>query len=903
MSAPAERQPAIQAPDLEDERVIRAVQEYLAKLEAGQAPTRQEFLDRHGDIAEAVAACLDGLEFVHDAASGLLPRGEAEVWEQSGQALSGTPLGDYRIIREVGRGGMGIVYEAEQLSLGRRVALKVLPFAAVFNPRHFQRFKHEAQAAAHLHHTNIVPVHAIGCERGVHYYAMQFIEGQSLAQVVRELRHAAGRHTQELVAGPGPVSAGLASGQWAPRLSEESDAATNGAALSTRSLVGIVTERSSRDPTRFRSVAQLGVQAAEALAYAHAEGVIHRDIKPANLLVNAQGRLWVTDFGLARFHGDACLTRSGDVVGTIRYMSPEQSLGRPDLDHRTDIYSLGATLYEMLTLEPACAGVDSQDLLRRITSDEPVRPRHRDRAIPVELETIVLKAIAKEPDARYSTAQDLADDLRRFLEDRPIVARRPTLPQRAAKWARRHRALVRVASVSVLVLFVAMAVCLAIIWRQKEQILAALDAEADQRRRAEQNWRLALQALDTIYLQTAERQFPRDPQREKEDRHLLEHALRFYEQFVEANGAQAAVRRETAGAYLRVGEIYQRLGKANQAEQAYRRAVALLEELLAEVPTHIDYSRDWATAMQRMARLLGETGRLSEAEATYRALLERQKATAIAPGAEPDHRHELALTWNGLAVVLHRAGSDAEAESAWRDASTIWNQLAAEHPGIVRYRAELAGTQHNLASLMLNLGQFKQAEPLLRATLRVRRRLATETTLALDRQKLALTHHNLGILFKTTNRAEEATTEYREAISLGEQLVAEMATVPDLRYDLAGYHDHLGNALTDMKCYGEAENAYDKAQLLMDKLVADFPAIPKYREMLAITLVNQGILWKATERSEKAERSFVQARDLCRTLVQERPRMVIYRQHLEAAEKSLADLGKQPTTPNGPRDK
>jgi Protein kinase domain len=215
------------------------------------------------------------------------------------------------------------------------------------------------------------------------------------------------------------------------------------------------TEQSTRSPAFFRTAAGLGVQAAQALEHAHQMGVVHRDIKPANLLVDVRGNLWITDFGLAHCQSQAGLTMTGDLLGTLRYMSPEQALAkRFVLDHRTDVYSLGATLYELLTLEPAFAGTDRQELLRQIAFEKPTRPRRLNRAIPAELETIVLKALEKNPQDRYATAQDLADDLRRWLEDRPIQARRPSWRQRAAKWARRHRPLVWAAAVVLLVTLV-----------------------------------------------------------------------------------------------------------------------------------------------------------------------------------------------------------------------------------------------------------------------------------------------------------------------------------------------------------------------------------------------------------------------------------------------------------------
>jgi serine/threonine protein kinase len=460
------------SPDLDDPRVIAAVQEYLAGLECEQKLSRSEFLQRHAEIADTLAVCLAGLEFVHQAASGLHTSAlhpPVATASADANALIGTPLGDFQILREIGRGGMGIVYEAEQLSLGRRVALKILPFAAALDSKQLQRFKKEAQAAAHLHHTNIVPIHAVGCERGVHYYAMQYIEGRTVAALIRDLRQLAGLETPDpsgSAASPSALASELLSGRWAPARpkgrgvlklcggEEPTDPyrpttppthrpTTLPPHDPTPAVAARSTENSASSRAFFRTVAHLGVQAAEALEHAHAKGIIHRDIKPANLLVDANGNLWITDFGLARMLGEAGLTMTGDLVGTLRYMSPEQGLAkRVPIDQRTDIYSLGVTIYELLTLRPAYDGRDRQELLHQIAFEEPRRSRRWNKAIPTELDTIVGKAIAKNPAERYATAQELADDLRRFLDDMPIHAKRPTLLDWTRKWARRHQGVV-----------------------------------------------------------------------------------------------------------------------------------------------------------------------------------------------------------------------------------------------------------------------------------------------------------------------------------------------------------------------------------------------------------------------------------------------------------------------------
>jgi serine/threonine protein kinase/Tfp pilus assembly protein PilF len=462
----------------EDARVIRAMHEYLAALEAGQPPDRAAFLDRHADIAEALADCLEGLEFVHGLAPELSPADEGDrAGEPAATDLQlEVPLGDYRIVREIGRGGMGVVYEAMQLSLGRRVALKVLPFAAALDPRQLQRFRNEAQAAAHLHHSNIVPVFGVGCERGVHFYAMQFIEGQTLAAVIGELRRA--ENEPEALATVTPrASVAVAEHQG----KDEAVTTPHGQGAVTeetpaRASLTTLGERRGRE--YYRKVAELGVQAAQALEYAHQTGVVHRDIKPANLLVDARGNLWITDFGLAHVQSDAPLTLTGDLIGTLRYMSPEQALGQRDLvDRRSDLYSLGVTLYESLTLKPAFAGGDRQELLRQIAFEEAPAPRRRNRAIPRELETIVSKAMARRPAERYGTAQELADDLSRFLKDEPIRARRPTPWQRARKWARRHRPVVWSVAV-VLLLALAFAAANVWWWAQKRATAAGAAREA-----------------------------------------------------------------------------------------------------------------------------------------------------------------------------------------------------------------------------------------------------------------------------------------------------------------------------------------------------------------------------------------------------------------------------------------
>ena len=376
------------------ERLGQIADEFTERLNKGERPDVEAYCHSHPELAGVLREVLPAVEAMQSATSPSL--------------LSGVQvppvLGDYHIVREIGRGGMGIVYEAEQVSFPRKVALKVLPVAPAFEARFLARFQREARTALQLHHTNIVPVYAVGCEQGVHYYAMQFIEGRGLDVVLKDWR----------AGGVGPRR------DHDPTMSQLPPGA-----------------HASGSP---EFVAQIGLQVAEALDYAHQRGVVHRDVKPSNLLLDAAGIVWITDFGLVKNLGeDDNLTRSGDVVGTARYMSPEQTLARRGpIDRRSDVYSLGVTLYELLTLQPAFDGGDPAALLHQLAYDEPPAPRALDADIPRDLETIVTKALAKSPRDRYPTAGELAADLRRFLAGEPILARPLTLCERAWRWCHRN---------------------------------------------------------------------------------------------------------------------------------------------------------------------------------------------------------------------------------------------------------------------------------------------------------------------------------------------------------------------------------------------------------------------------------------------------------------------------------
>jgi serine/threonine protein kinase/WD40 repeat protein len=465
---------------------------FLARYRRGERPSLMEYTEKYPELAEQIRelfpalVVMEELGSVEGAGIGPVPAAApGKVPEQ---------LGDYRILREVRRGGMGIVYEAVQESLGRHVALKVLPVHSLLSPTHLERFRREARAAARLHHTNIVPVHGVGQHDGFHYYAMQFIQGQGLDEVLKEVKRLRDKKpvlSAEVSEGPRLAHGFLSGDVVSVDASVSTLVASNSSIASPSTNAASGSELTTQPEAQyFRSVAQMGVQVAGALHYAHQQGILHRDIKPSNLLLDTRGCVWVTDFGLAKAEDGEELSHTGDIVGTFRYMAPERFNGWSD--PRSDVYGLGVTLYEMLTLRPAFDDSNRARLIERITQDDPPRPRRVDSSIPRDLETIVLKAIAKEPGRRYQTAAELADDLRRFLAGEPVQARRASMWERSGKWVKRRpavAALLAVSAIAALFIIVGIIVHNA---RLKAALQEACD-NLDKAQRAEEQAQLAKQ--------------------------------------------------------------------------------------------------------------------------------------------------------------------------------------------------------------------------------------------------------------------------------------------------------------------------------------------------------------------------------------------------------------------------
>jgi eukaryotic-like serine/threonine-protein kinase len=744
------------------------------RIQAGEPIDVDQLVADHPVWAETIRAAMAAMTGLAEFGQGPVREGHVPDIRDDGRST----FGDFRIIREVDRGGMGIVYEAEQVSLSRRVALKILPLAAALDARALRRFQLEAQVVGLLQHPRIVPVHAVGTFDGVPYFAMQFIEGCSLAWLIAELRaglSAKGRR-EAVREGTGSASSGNSSGDLAAALLSGQFASPRGDSDSGRRPVAGSGEGSAgaagSQPTRareyIRSIARLGMQASEALGYAHEQGVVHRDVKPANLLLDRRGDLWVADFGMANVPGDVGLTRTGDVPGTSRYMSPEQASGhRAMVDRRTDIYALGATLYELLALRPAVPGEHHQEILRRIAEEEPYPLYRLNPGVPRDLVTIIAKAMSKDPAGRYETAWHMADDLGRFLEGRPVLARPSGPPARVMRWCRR-KPMIAVLTAALALASVAGAAGVAWSWRdalnQRQEAERQRRAATAQASRADAISHFLIDKLllgagpehspatrpvtllEVLSKTAAEvaTSFHDRPETEAKIRSAIGqayHSLGDYSQSVTHDhaaydllAAQPGVKEsDRLRALCQWGHGLVHLGRLDEAEPLLSKAYRETQDLLG--------ARDAISqqAAEHMASLLSKQRRFQEAQAIYQRVLDDSRAVY-----GPNAPFTLSIT-NNLAVNFEIQGQLADAERLYREAlAGRIKVLGNDHP-------DTSLVLGNLGNLLRRQGRLEEAEdPLQRSYQSTRRSLGPQHP-----QTLTIMSH-LGELFGKRGRFDEA---------------------------------------------------------------------------------------------------------------------------------------------------
>jgi serine/threonine-protein kinase len=912
------------------------VEELVDKLQAGEAVDLESYRGRYPVQAEKLEELLPAIAAMARLGWSVNPPAapHPDAGPEQARDADGNPrtLGDFRLFREIGRGGMAVVYEAEQVSLGRRVALKVLPDAAASDPRRRERFQVEARAAALLHHPHIVPVHAVGSEGDRHYYAMQLIEGPSLAAVIDGVRRrraesssgdrGGGRAGASLPIVPmvSQMVGDLVSG----RLAQGSDAPT-GAVPTTvdRGELPEARETHQVDPPQealgtgqpsravetgtrggpgwwrrlasrgrgprasapagdrgfFRLAADLAIQAADALDHAHRSGVIHRDIKPANLLIDRDFRLWVADFGLARIQQDSDLTQTGDLLGTLRYMSPEQAMGkRVVIDHRTDIYSLGVTLYELLTLAPAVPGQDRQEVLHRIANEAPTPLRRIDPAIPLDLETIVLKAIEKELALRYQTAAELADDLRRFAADRPIRARQCTSLERLGRWHRRNS----VVAVLLWTLLIALSTALIVMTR-------LYHAEKG-RRRADANFRDARAAVDD-YLTTVSQRLLDVPGLQPLRKELLERVLKYYQGFIIQHAHDTSLRSDLGNAYERVGMITELMGARPDALAADRQALEIRTALARDYPESVRFRQDVAKSHDRIAGLLRELGQLDESERSSRHAIAILEALL---GEQPDAlslRRDLVRSLNSLGVLKKATGRLAEAEVPYRRAIEVLErrtdgddaEAADGRQALAEIYANL-GTVRAMAGDMADAGRWLQkAIPIFEPSARAR----PENTRY--RQALGKTVGNLGTLQSLMGQAEDAVRTFRQSVKTHEPLAREHPGVVEFQQDLAKAYTDLGGAL-EPTAKDEAMRAYQQSIETLEPLARDHPQVVTIRQDLARGLLSVAALQLDRGQWAVASPSLDRVRTIAGPLAREHPDDPENPRHLSIAHLGLGKV-------------
>lgn len=848
--------------------IAEVAEDFLRRIEQGENPSAEEYVARYPALGETLREVLPVLTMVGSS---------CDVWNQACEIgnTGVSPervLGDFKIIREVGRGGMGVVYEAQEISLGRRVALKVLPFAAVLDSQQLKRFKIEAQVAAQLHHTHIVPVYSVGHERGVHYYAMQYVEGHTLSTVIQELREFArgsepsGRLPVDLVSS--------ATTFWSKDL---------------------LTSGSTQTPEYVQSVARLGIQAAEALQHAHDLAIIHRDIKPSNLILDARGHLWITDFGLAqcRSHNAHTLTLPGDIMGTLCYMSPEQALGQLGrLDHRTDIYSLAVTLYEMLALKPAFTGRNRQQLLARIEYEEPPRLARLNPAVSSDLDTVLHKAMAKDPGDRYDTARALVEDLQRLLEHRPIQATRPSLVERLSKWSRRHRTLVNAMLVVLLVMVVASLLSTVLIWREMTRTEAALTQVETERQRAQAHYEKAREAVDEI-TRIVEMELASPSTVPKTRRDLLLKAEGFYRSLLETNSQDPLVIMESVRSYQRIGEIHLRLGQNDQAETAYRSAMETCKQV-----SELDTADSQALLLlvdctAALANVLQELGQVTEGLKAQAQVVEiTERINRMWPG-DPDHLARVALEYTRWGRLLVRAGQREQGIEVWIQAMEYQKAMVEQYPKNCTYQVNLASDEADFANMMWGCGQQIQAIAHARQAVVLFERLAEAFPDRLNDQfaQVRARMSFAGMLWKT-NRRQEADEQVAAAKAFQERLMTlpakdewhEWLMSWNLR-SMGLYHKNCGRM-------DEAIAYYQQSDLLSEQSIVRQPYNAELRRSLASNYCYMGCMQTQQGRFQEAEQALSRGKALCEQLIDEIPdrfehRAILARIHIRLANVRL----------------
>ncbi|HAH45040.1 serine/threonine-protein kinase [Gimesia sp.] len=823
----------------------RVADEFIAKIRQGEKPTIPEYVNRYPELASEIEEFFPAI---------LALEGGKYTAQTPGKVSLGASapeqLGDFKIVREIGRGGMGVVYEAIQESLNRRVALKLLPRHSLLDDKQLKRFRREAELTASLHHTNIVPVFGVGENGNFHYYVMQLIEGLGLDELTQKLvATAANTDLKSQTIKPGSQT----------HTSTDISTALDETVEFQRSEISEVAGQSSADFAKFVStpakIAELGIQAANALQYAHDRGILHRDIKPGNLLLDREGLLCITDFGLARAAEQSDLSKSTDIVGTLGYMAPEMFRG--ETCRQSDIYGLGITLYELLTKQYAIERTSRHVMIEQITHGTIPSLRRINPRIPRDLETIILKAIAPDTKHRYQSASELASDLHRFLENRPIRAKRVSLLESLWRWSCRNPAVASLSGLALL-LMLALGISLAV----------GFERERRERKRAESTAQLATNALDRLFdrfvparLHTTEVSGAGDgyaePILSRESADLLAGMVQFYEQLAESTGEQEEFQNKAANAQRKVGDIHRRLGDFSSALASYQKSLHLYQQNTGEANALII-----ATLYNEIGRIYRYLGQQNEATLAHKRAEKLLEATLVADQEQNDLQFELARTFflkviqlrpdqlgNAISEIERPSPPDgsmpaAEDRIQLQQAIDILENLSKSDQTNPEYRYLLAlCLQEQLPAeyVRSTQDQGKQAR-----ALEILETLVEEHPHVADyRQAVVKSYERIDIRRVNPEEIDENVIgRLEQAIQHASRLVSDYPTIPEYKISLIHAHNKLAHGLDKMTRLSGASNEirtrHDTAELslrtalrLQKELTLQFPEAPEHRLWMA----------------------------------------------------------------------
>jgi serine/threonine protein kinase/tetratricopeptide (TPR) repeat protein len=871
---------------------------------------RAAYLDQACGCNATLREEIESLLHAHDTSCGFLenvPEGPDPTQDYPPIAeRTGTVIGPYKLMEQIGEGGFGLVFVAEQQHpIHRKVALKIIK-PGMDTRDVIARFEAERQALALMDHPNIARIFDAG-----------YTGVRSQESGVSKPGTGEGPLTSE----PCLLTPDLGRPYFVMELVRG---------------IPIVDYCDSRQLTT-RDRLELFLSVCQAVQHAHSKGIIHRDLKPSNILVAPHDGVPVVkviDFGVAKAVGQqltdkTIYTRFAQMIGTPLYMSPEQvELNALDVDIRSDIYSLGVLLYELLTgttpFDRQRLATASFDEMRRIIKEEePPTPSRRlssarevatiatalqtepaklAKLVRGELDWIVMKALEKDRNRRYQTANGLATDVQRYLAGEPVQAVPTSVGYRMRKFVRRNKGPVLAAGLVFLALIGGV---IGTTWgligeerarqqeeRQRRAAEAAAGRAVKAQERAEQSFTKAKEAVEH-YL----RAVTDDPDlKNKHDLHplrkkLLEAAVPFYGWFTEQKPGEAALEADRGRAHWRLAAVRYEMGETEAARKDYERMQAIFSQLAADSPAVPEYRLELARSHYSLGRTLNDLVQEPAAERAFRRAVDLQENLVADFPTVPEYRLELARSHISLGLLLTEPGQWPAAERALRRALDLEEKLAADFPTVPDYRLDLARIHNNLGILLWESGQRLAAERAYRRAVDLQEKLAADfPTVPEYRLDLTRFHNNLGLLLGELGQWPAAERAYRRAVDLQEKLAASFPTVPVYRLDLARFHNNLGTLLHDLGQRRAAEQAYRRSLDLREKLAANFPTVPVYRVELARSHYCLGTLRKDLGQRPAAERALRRALDLQERLAADFPSVQEYSFELARSHNSLGLL-------------